>query len=151
MNEPTRLRVLYVDDNPDVADTAVELLLLVGFDARACYDGPSALSVAQEFDPHVCLIDLRMPRMDGIELLARLREQAAGHPVLFAVVTAMGDKEARRQTAEAGFSLHLVKPVDPHDLLDILDQLAHNLPAPPQGNSRQQTTDFPTEEPPGAK
>jgi len=119
-----RLRVLCVDDNRDATDSAVELLRLVGFEARACYDGPQALAAADEFAPDICLLDLNMPGMDGDELAGRLRDQAAGHPVLFVAVSARGDDESRRRTADAGFELHLVKPVDPHDFLEILDALA---------------------------
>ena len=55
------LRVLCVDDNRDAADSEAELLRVVGFDARACYDGPTALAEAATFRPGVCLIDLNMP------------------------------------------------------------------------------------------
>jgi CheY-like chemotaxis protein len=124
MDAASLLKVLYVDDNRDVADTAAELLGLVGFDARACYSGADALAVAAEFRPSICLVDLNMPGMDGDELAGRLREQAGGRAVLFVAVTAMGAEEYRRRTREAGFEMHLVKPVDPHDLVRILDALA---------------------------
>jgi CheY-like chemotaxis protein len=115
--------VLVVDDNHDQADSAAELFRLAGFEARACYDGPSALTLNREFLPDVCLLDLNMPGMDGDELAPRLREQTAGRPVLFVAVTAMGNDESRRRTEEAGFHMHLVKPVDPHDMLRIVDEL----------------------------
>src|SRR6187551_2267400 len=108
-----RLRVLCVDDNQDATDSAVDFLRLVGFDAMACYDGPHALAAAREFAPDICLLDLNMPGMDGDELAGRLRDQAVDRPVLFIAVTARGDDESRRRTADAGFRLHLVKPVPP--------------------------------------
>lgn len=119
----TRPRVLYVDDNRDVADSATELLRLVGFDTCVCYDGPTALAAAREFLPDVCVLDLNLPGMDGDELAVRLRNQAAERTVLFVAVTAMGGDECRRRTGAAGFHLHLVKPVDPHDLLRVVDEL----------------------------
>jgi ribulose-phosphate 3-epimerase len=112
MDIGSRPRVLYVDDNHDLAESAVELMRLVGFDARFAYDGPSALAVALWFHPDVCILDLNMPGMEGDELAVRLRVQAAGQPVLFVAVTAMGSDESRHRTDAAGFSLHLVKPVD---------------------------------------
>jgi two-component system OmpR family response regulator len=118
-----RLRVLCVDDNRDATDSAGELLRLVGFDARVCYDGPTALEVAEEFRPDVCLLDLNMPGMDGDELAARIREQAGDRAVVFVAATAQDDDESRQRTADAGFKLHLVKPVDPHALLDVMDTL----------------------------
>ncbi|MBX9583883.1 MAG: response regulator [Gemmataceae bacterium] len=112
-----------MDDNQDVADSEAELLRIVGFNPRACYDGRSALRVAREFAPDVCLIDLHMPDMDGDELAGRLRAEAAGRPVLMVAVTAMSNDESHARTQAAGFALHLVKPVDPHDLLRVVDEL----------------------------
>jgi CheY-like chemotaxis protein len=117
------LRVLCIDDNRDVADSEVELLRVVGFDARACYDGDSALAEARAFLPAVCLIDLNMPGMDGDEVAARLRDQAGERPLVLVAVTAMSDEASRRRVREAGFALHLIKPVDPHDLLAVVDEL----------------------------
>ena len=129
MDADPRPRVMYVDDNRDLADSAVELLRCVGFDARACYDGPTALAEAAAFRPDLCLIDLNMPVMEGDELGVRLREQAGGRPLLIVAVTAMSGDEDRRRTEAAGFQLHLVKPVDPHDLLRVVDELGHILAA----------------------
>jgi len=117
------LRVLVVDDNRDAADSTADLLRVVGFDARACYDGLAALELADGFLPNVCLIDLNMPGMDGDALAARLHERAGGRLLVLVAVTAMGDEVSRRRTREAGFSLHLVKPVDPHDLLAVVDRV----------------------------
>jgi len=118
-----RLRVLCVDDNRDATDSAVELLRLVGFDARASYDGPDALAAAGDFAPDICLLDLNMPGMDGDELAGRLRDQAAGRAVMFIAVTARGDEDSRHRTTAAGFTLHLVKPVDPHQFIRIIEAL----------------------------
>jgi two-component system OmpR family response regulator len=123
----SRLRVLCVDDNRDATDSAVEILRIVGFDAMACYDGPHALAAAGEFTPDVSLLDLNMPGMDGDELAGRLRDQAAGRAMVFIAVTARSDDDSRRRTADAGFKLHLVKPVDPHQLLRIVDALGYFL------------------------
>ncbi|MCI0700539.1 MAG: response regulator [Planctomycetia bacterium] len=99
-------RVLYVDDNRDVTDSAGDLLRLVGFDVRVCYDGPTALTAAVDFDPDVCMLDLHMPGMTGDELLAILRACAPQRPTLFVAVTAMGNEESRERTRVAGFHLH---------------------------------------------
>jgi CheY-like chemotaxis protein len=123
METDSRPRVLCVDDNRDVADSAGELLRLVGFNVRVCYDGPSALAVAEEFCPDVCLLDLNMPLMDGDALAVRLREQAGARPVLFVAVTAAEGADSRQRTMAVGFHLHLVKPVDPHKLLRVVDEL----------------------------
>ena len=117
------LRVLCVDDNPDVADSSVDLLTAMGFEARACYSGQAALVEAAEFRPGVCLIDLNMPGMDGDELAVRLRAWAAGGPLVLVAVTAMSNEESARRIRDAGFDLHLVKPVDPSNLVSVVDAL----------------------------
>ena len=121
------LRILCVDDNRDSTDTAVEFLRLVGFDAIACYDGPHALAAATEFSPDICLLDLNMPGMEGDELAGRLRDQAGDHAILFVAITARGDDESCRRTTDAGFKLHLIKPVDPRHLHRIVDALGQLL------------------------
>ncbi|AWM40323.1 Response regulator PleD [Gemmata obscuriglobus] len=120
------LRVLCVDDNNDAADTTVELLCAVGFEARACYSGPTALALAATFHPGVCLLDLNMPGMDGDELARRLRPDPDAGPVVLVALTAMSDDNSRRRIAAAGFDLHLVKPVDPHQLVTVVDKLWHS-------------------------
>ena len=117
------LRVLCVDDNRDVADSTADLLSLVGFEVRVCYSGAAALVAAVEFRPGVCLIDLNMPGMDGDELAPRLRALPGDPPLILVAVTAMSDEASTRRIREAGFDLHLVKPVDPHQLLAVVDRL----------------------------
>jgi CheY-like chemotaxis protein len=116
-------RVLVVDDNRDAADSTAQLLTMAGFDARSCYDGASALAVADDFRPGVCFLDLNMPGMSGEELAVHLRERAGGRSLVLAAVTAMSSAEFRERTAAAGFDLHLVKPVDPFQLVEVVDTL----------------------------
>lgn len=124
-----RARVLCVDDNRDIADSEAELLRIVGFDARVSYDGPTALALARDFLPDVCLLDFNMPAMDGDELAMRLRRQSPGRRILFIALTAMGDSESLHRTNAAGFHLHLTKPVDPDALLRIVEELSSGLSA----------------------
>lgn len=114
------LRVLCVDDNRDIADTLGVLLDLAGYTARVCYDGLSALAAAEAFRPDAAILDLMMPGMDGIELARRLRAAPWAGTLPLVAVTALGDDDARRRTAEAGFDLHLTKPVDPDRLANVL-------------------------------
>lgn len=124
------LRVLVVDDHPDAADALAAVLELLDCPARACHDGATALAVAAEFRPQVCLLDLMMPVMDGLELAARLRDQVGPRPLLLVATTALGDIEARTGTALAGFHYHLVKPVDAPTLIDVLARLGRVLGRP---------------------
>jgi CheY-like chemotaxis protein len=131
------LRVLVVDDHPDAADALAAVVELLDCPVRACRDGYSALAVAAEFRPNVCLLDLAMPEMDGLELAARLREQAGSRPLVLVATTALGDIETRTQTALAGFHYHLTKPVDVPTLIDALtrfrDIFSGPVPPPLEG------------------
>jgi two-component system, OmpR family, response regulator len=124
------MRVLVVDDHPDAADALAAVLELLGCPVRTCYNGRTALMVAAEFDPQVCLLDLMMPGMDGLELAARLKSQAAGRPLLLVATTALGDAEAQALTALAGFHYHLTKPVDVCVLIEALTQLGKIIARP---------------------
>lgn len=119
----TTLRFLVVDDHPDAADALAAVLELIGCQVRTCYDAGSAMHVAGEFRPQVCLLDLKMPGMDGFDLAAHLRVQAGGGPRLFIATTAFGDPETREKSQRAGFHLHLIKPVDVPTLLDATARL----------------------------
>ena len=114
------LRVLCVDDNRDAADTLGILLELVGFEARVCYDGKTALAAAEEFRPDAAILDLSMPGMTGDELGRLLRERPWARQIPLVALTALGDEEARRRTSAAGFDLHLTKPVSPDRLANVL-------------------------------
>lgn len=106
------LRVLCVDDNQDSADSMAMLLEMLGSEVEVSYGGAAALALADEFRPDVCLLDLTMPGMDGLELARQLRQRAAGRRMLLMAMTALGSESARRQTAAAGFDYHLTKPVE---------------------------------------
>jgi CheY-like chemotaxis protein len=125
-----QLRVLVVDDHPDAADTLAAVLELLGCPVRTCYDGLTALAVAEEFQPHVCLLDLIMPVMDGLELASRLKARAGARPLLLVATTALGDWEMRARTAMAGFHYHLTKPVDITSMLEAITRLWELVSAP---------------------
>src|SRR5688572_21135792 len=108
-------RVLCVDDNRDVAESLVMLLTLVGFDARASFDGAAALAEAATFCPHAGVLDINLPGMNGYELARRLRE-LLGPKLFLMAVTAISDADSDRRAAEAGFNLQLTKPADPNQL-----------------------------------
>ena len=119
-NAPIGLRVLCVDDSRDSADSLGMLLELLGCEVETCYCGQAALVLASEFRPHACLLDLKMPEMDGFELAKRLRESAKGRPLLIIAVTAFGSRETRMKCVKHGFNLHLTKPVNVAILKDVL-------------------------------
>jgi len=112
-----RLKVLCVDDCPDIARSTADVLAMAGCDSRACYDGNSALAIAAAFRPDVCVLDLNMRGMGGIELAGRLQDQA-DHPLRLIALTGQWDIDASHRTHNAGLVRHLVKPADPDALIE---------------------------------
>ncbi len=118
-----RHRVLVVDDNVDAAVSLGMLLKLVGQDVRVAYDGPTALRQAIDFRPELILLDIGMPMMDGYEVCRRLRRQSGLEKTTVVALTGWGQDEDRRRSHEAGFDLHLVKPVEPSALERLIEGL----------------------------
>jgi PAS domain S-box-containing protein len=114
------LRIVIVDDNRDGADSLVLLLRLVGNDTRTAYDGEEGVAVAGEFRPDVMLLDIGLPKLNGYEACRRIREQPWGKGIFLIAVTGWGQEEDRRRSREAGFDHHMVKPVDPQELMKFL-------------------------------
>jgi CheY-like chemotaxis protein len=114
------MRILVVDDNRDSAESLGMLLSLMGADVRVAHDGPDALAAFASCLPHMVLLDLGMPAMDGYEVIRRLRESPQGARTTIVAVTGWGQDEDRRRVREAGFDHHLVKPADLHALRSII-------------------------------
>ena len=114
------LRILVVDDNRDGADSLAELLTLMGNDTRTAYDGKQGLDMAEAFRPDVVLLDIGLPKLDGYGACRLIRQQAWGKSAVLIAVTGWGQDKDRQRTREAGFDHHLVKPVDPQDLMEML-------------------------------
>jgi CheY-like chemotaxis protein len=110
-------RVLVVEDHADTANSTALLLDLYGFEVQVASDGMTALEAARAWQPHVVLLDIGLPGMDGYEVAKRLAVQ--NRPFIIAV-TGYGRDVDRRRSEQAGVHLHLVKPVDPEELLSEL-------------------------------
>ena len=117
------LRVLVVDDNRDAAASLALLLETMGNDVRTAHDGEQAALVASEFQPDVALLDIGMPKLDGYEAARRIRRESNGRPVRLVALTGYGQESDRRKSQEAGFDRHLVKPLRPQALLDLLAEI----------------------------
>lgn len=116
-------RVLVADDNRMSAQTLTWAMELQGYNVKTCYDGASAVAAADDFHPDVVLLDIGMPVMDGIEAARRIRANTSlGHPTLIAQ-TGWGDAQTRQRTADAGFDVHLTKPVDLQKLWALLETM----------------------------
>ncbi|HET7159753.1 MAG TPA: response regulator, partial [Burkholderiales bacterium] len=117
------LRVLVVDDNEDAAISLSMLLEMAGNTVRTAQDGEKALEIAAELRPHVVLLDLGLPKMNGYEVARGIREQPWGREMMLIAVTGWGEASDKQRTSEAGFNQHIVKPVDAQALLSLLAEL----------------------------
>jgi two-component system CheB/CheR fusion protein len=113
-------RVLVVEDNFDSADTMQMLLEMAGYEARAAYDGSSAVALAREFEPHVVLLDIGLPRKDGYEVARELRALPQTKSALLVALTGYGHEEDRQRARAAGFDAFQLKPVDPGEIEKLL-------------------------------
>jgi CheY-like chemotaxis protein len=117
------LRVLVVDDQPDVADGFCELLNLSGYEAEAAYGGVEALELDERHHPQVVFLDLDLPDLDGHTVARRIRERHAKPPLLVAV-SGFGGARHLERSREAGIDHHLVKPVVIEQVLELLRSAA---------------------------
>jgi signal transduction histidine kinase len=118
------LRVLIADDNVDTAESFNILLKLNGHETQMAHDGRQAIERAQQMRPDVAIVDIGMPQLNGYDVARRIREEPWGKQMFLIAATGWAQPEDRRRTHEAGFDIHLVKPVEPEVLLNLLKQWA---------------------------
>lgn len=122
---PVRRRILVVDDNHDVATSLAESLNFMGNDTKTAFDGEQAVIMAEAFRPDVIVMDIGMPKMNGYDACRRIRGEPWGHNIVIIAQSGWGQEDQMRMSQEAGFTSHLVKPVDPA----ALEKLLADLPA----------------------
>jgi CheY-like chemotaxis protein len=121
-NDDLRSRVMIVDDNHEVGEMFVEILNTAGHNTIALLDAQSALDNLAVFRPDFILIDIGLPVVDGYELARRIQELKEFKHVRLIAITGYGHESARQRSFAAGFSEHLVKPVEIRQLEAILRQ-----------------------------
>jgi signal transduction histidine kinase/ActR/RegA family two-component response regulator len=114
------MRILIVEDNRDAADTLREVLELSGCTVAVAYSGTEALEMAGQFRPEVVLCDLGLPGISGYEVAAALRKDRNQANVRLIALSGYAHEEDQRRSREAGFDLHLTKPVDLNELQRLL-------------------------------
>jgi CheY-like chemotaxis protein len=122
----TPRRVLIVDDNIEPARLLAEELRAHGYETRVAEDALDALLLTASFEPHIAILDLRLPGMDGYELARSLRANPRLGECRFIALTGYAADVASWQRREAGFHSHLTKPVN---LRALLSAIAEQLPA----------------------
>jgi CheY-like chemotaxis protein/anti-sigma regulatory factor (Ser/Thr protein kinase) len=112
-------RVLIVDDYADAADSMAALLRVDGQEVRIAHDGPAALEAARGFKPSVVFLDIGLPGMNGFQVARALRAAPETKDCLLIAISGYGQAEDQKNSKEAGFDRHLVKPVDMLELQEI--------------------------------
>jgi two-component system response regulator MprA len=123
-------RVLVVEDDTDIADVLRRTLRQEGHEVRSAGDGVQALTVAEEFMPDLVILDLGLPKLDGVEVCRRLRAES-DVPIL--ILTARTDTDDRVEGLDSGADDYLVKPFERQELLARLRALMRR--RPPRGSA----------------
>ncbi|HEX3758242.1 MAG TPA: response regulator [Kofleriaceae bacterium] len=123
-----RRRVLVVDDNSDAAEMLAALLETLGYEVAVATDGAAGVEVARQFAPHVALLDIGLPIMDGYEVARRLRQLDTCRDTLLVAISGYGQPNDRERSRQAGFAHHLVKPVELATLTSLLETVQADPP-----------------------
>ncbi len=118
--EGIRYRLLVVDDDRDGGEALASYLNELGHEVTAAADGDGALAIAERMQPELVLLDIGMPGMDGHELARRLRALPGSQQAVLVAVTGYDAEADRQRSLAAGCDEHLIKPVDPKAILDLL-------------------------------
>jgi len=113
-------RILVVDDNVDAASTLSVMLEMMGNEVRTCHDGKAGLEAAEQMRPDLMLLDIGMPKLNGYEVAQSIRARPWAKSVTLVALTGWGQEDDRRKSEEAGFDYHMVKPVEPATLEQLI-------------------------------
>src|SRR5690349_18478307 len=117
-----RRNILIADDNQDALESLALMLRLEGHEVTCASDGEEALALAGQRHPEIVVLDVGMPKLDGCEVAKRIRAESWGRGAVLVALTGWGQEVDRRRSREAGFDMHLVKPVDPATICEMLVQ-----------------------------
>jgi CheY-like chemotaxis protein len=115
-----RRNILIADDNQDALESLALMLRLEGHEVHCASDGEEALALAGQRRPEIVVLDVGMPKLDGCEVARRIRAESWGRGAVLVALTGWGQEVDRRRSREAGFDMHLVKPVDPATICEML-------------------------------
>jgi CheY-like chemotaxis protein len=116
-------RVLIADDLPDSARSLAILLEMHGAEVRIAFDGAQTVRAAEDFLPEIVLMDISMPGMSGYDVARAIRGSTWGRTMILIALTGWGRIQDLEAAREAGFDHHLLKPVDPEQLLEVISNL----------------------------
>jgi PAS domain S-box-containing protein len=117
------VKVLIVDDNEDARELLSEALALSGYETYTAVDAASAITRAEALRPHVALLDIGLPVMDGYDLARQLRQTSGLEQLRLVAITGYGQAADRERARAAGFDAHLVKPISLEDVQRVVERL----------------------------
>ena len=118
-----RRRVLVADDSVDGAEAMAALLEALGSEAHVAHDGMAVVEAAQRLQPELVLMDVGMPRQNGLDATRQIRRQPWGQHMTIIALTGWGQAADRQRSHEAGCNGHLTKPIDVQQLEKLLNEL----------------------------
>ncbi|HIE99673.1 MAG TPA: response regulator [Fuerstia sp.] len=113
-------KILIVEDNPGICRMLARSMEIKGLDVAMAADGRDALEVFGDFDPDFAVIDIGLPILNGFEVARTIRSQPQFGDVVLVAVTGYGQENDHKKALAAGFDLHLVKPIDPDEILRVI-------------------------------
>jgi len=114
------LRILIVDDSEASAQTLGWMVEIFGYDIKLAHNGQDALALAKSFKPHVVLLDIGLPGMNGYEVCQRLRNDPEIKNLVIIAQTGWGEDQHKTMSQEAGFDYYMVKPIEMEKLRQLL-------------------------------
>ncbi len=124
MNATARCRVLVIDDDTDVRESTAMVIRLLGHDVFTAPDGKSGVEAVRTFLPELVLLDVGLPDADGYDVARWIRAEQTGRHTLLAAMTGWVGDDDRSAADDAGFDLHLPKPVDLQTLRALIARAA---------------------------
>lgn len=121
------LRILVVDDNHDAALSLGIMLTVMGYTTLTVYDGEAAVTAADSFRPHVVLLDIGLPKLNGYEVARQIRRREWGASMHLVGISGWGQDEDRDRAAGVGMNQYLVKPIEVQVLEHLLIDLDHRI------------------------
>ncbi|MFN8259028.1 MAG: response regulator [Bacteroidales bacterium] len=112
------MKILVVEDDFGSREFLMSLIKLEGYDVRQAVNGEEGLQVYKEYSPNLIICDIQMPKMDGLEMLSRLRDEK--QDVIFIITTAFGSEDYAIEALRLGANNYLKKPIDKKSLIGLI-------------------------------
>src|SRR5689334_7977090 len=125
-SSPISTRVLIADDYVDAAKSLALVLSIAGVETAIAMDGEEALALAETWHPHICVLDILMPKLDGLEVARRIRDRGWRTMPLLIAMTGRTTAQDKRSALEAGFYHYLTKPADPAMIVRLIQSYTNS-------------------------